>query len=218
MTTYKFRMAPFAVLFFFLAPAAVADDDPYPDLQAAWWQWAFSLPKNHSPLYDKTGGYCALGQHGDVWFLAGNAGGKSTRRCTVPEGVQVLIPLINVGCTYEDVEPFNSLLACLADTRDFIDGAGAYENQGFQRRIWINDVDMTAQTQLRASKAFAAVVPQNGIFGYKPGVYPAADVGQYYLSEPLTKGGMKIQVTAAGYGFSLDVTYHLTIVAAEYPL
>lgn len=217
MKTDKFWIAPIAALFCFTAPAAVAGDDPYPDLQAAWWQWAFSLPKNHSPLYDKTGANCALGQHGDVWFLAGNAGGKATRHCTIPAGAQLFIPLINVGCTFETAPPFNSLTACIADTVEFIEGTGAYVGQGFERSIRINDVDVTAASHFGASKPFAAVVPRNGIFGYAPGVYPAADVGQYYLSAPLARGTMKVQVMASGYGFSLDVTYHLNIVDAIYP-
>ncbi len=217
MKTYKFWMAPFAVLLCLQAPAATSNDDPFPDLQAAWWQWAFSLPKNHSPLYDKTGGYCALGQHGDVWFLAGNAGGKSTRLCTIPAGMRLFIPLINVGCTFEAAPPFDDLSDCLADTVDFINGNGDYSGLGFERSIRINDVDITAASHFGASKPFAAVVPRNGIFGYAAGMYPAADIGQYYLSAPLTEGTMKVQVTASGYGFSLDVTYHLTIIDATYP-
>lgn len=217
MKICKFWVPLLAALLCLPVTATAEHDDPFPDLQAAWWQWAFSLPKNHSPLYDKTGGYCALGQHGDVWFLAGNAGGKSTRRCTIPAGMQVLIPLVNVGCTFEAAPPFNSLTACLADTVDFINGIGAYQGQGFQRSISINDVDRTAESHFGASKPFAAVVPRNGIFGYAAGVYPAADVGQYYLSAPLTAGTMKVQVMASGYGFSLDVTYHLNIVDAIYP-
>ena len=48
-------------------------------LQHEWWQWVMAIPSNDSPVYDKTGNRCGIGQRGDVWFLAGSTGGKVTR-------------------------------------------------------------------------------------------------------------------------------------------
>ena len=31
-----------------------------------WWQWAFSIPKDHNPIIDKTGENCCRGQDGPV--------------------------------------------------------------------------------------------------------------------------------------------------------
>src|SRR4051812_24180263 len=58
---------------------------------AAWWQWAFSFPADRSPVTDPDGRFCAEGQSGKVWFLAGTTGGTATRTCTIPTGTPVLI-------------------------------------------------------------------------------------------------------------------------------
>src|SRR5690242_15482225 len=39
----------------------------YGEWSARWWQWAFSLPVDHHPLFDTAD--CSAGQSGPVWFL-----------------------------------------------------------------------------------------------------------------------------------------------------
>ena len=62
-----------------------------------WWQWAFSLPKNESPINDSTGENCGSGQDGPVWYLAGTFGENKIphRVCQIPYGVAILFPIIN---------------------------------------------------------------------------------------------------------------------------
>jgi hypothetical protein len=43
----------------------------YGEWTAKWWQWAYSIPSDVHPAYDDNGKYCAEGQSGPVWFLAG---------------------------------------------------------------------------------------------------------------------------------------------------
>lgn len=60
-----------------------------------WWQWTDSQPV--MPYLDTDGRFCDVGQDGPVWFLAGTDGSyAATRRCTVPEGKHLLVPVINM--------------------------------------------------------------------------------------------------------------------------
>ena len=74
---------------------AYAQSDDLSELTAQWWQWAISIPTTANPLLDMTGGNCLVGQHGSVWFLAGNSGGTATRQCSVPEGTALFFPVAN---------------------------------------------------------------------------------------------------------------------------
>src|SRR5713101_9232359 len=50
-----------------LPPQSHAFGMTYGEWSAAWWQWAFSLPVDHHPLFDTAD--CSAGQSGKVWFL-----------------------------------------------------------------------------------------------------------------------------------------------------
>jgi len=104
-----------------LTGASSADRPPWPpgsppeppkslsELTAEWWQWVFSIPQPfdangnplppYNPIYDLSGDYCAVGQRGSVWFLAGDALGQGQgpvqRSCFIPEGASILVPVIN---------------------------------------------------------------------------------------------------------------------------
>ena len=70
---------------------------PSPDLTAEWWQWALSFPVDENPILDTTGEDCSKGDiSDDIFFLAGTAGGKVERECTISEGQAILIPIVNV--------------------------------------------------------------------------------------------------------------------------
>jgi len=62
---------------------------------AEWWKWALAPKKDRNPLLDKTGEFAGVGQSGPVWFLAGNIGGTTKRKCSVPAGKPILIPVFN---------------------------------------------------------------------------------------------------------------------------
>src|SRR5262249_55520548 len=67
----------------------------YGEWSAAWWQWLLAIPAPVNPNLDLTGANCGQGQSGQVWFLAGNFGGTSTRTCTMPAGRALLVPILN---------------------------------------------------------------------------------------------------------------------------
>jgi hypothetical protein len=79
----------------FEAPAQSVHGASYGEWAARWWQWALSIPAADNPVLD---GPCATSQDGDVFFLAGNFGGDSTRTCTVPSGKALFFPVVNFIC------------------------------------------------------------------------------------------------------------------------
>src|SRR5439155_9382309 len=75
----------------------------YGEWSARWWQWAYSLPVDHHPLFDTAD--CSAGQAGRVWFLGASFapsisdGGQivaiATRDCRVPTGTALFVPVLN---------------------------------------------------------------------------------------------------------------------------
>ena len=86
------------------AAAASTGSAQFPErtLPARWWAWAAAAPADRNPVADRTGRWCAEGQPADVWFLAGTFGEEGVRRrCTVPAGRPVYLPLLNRVCPLE---------------------------------------------------------------------------------------------------------------------
>jgi len=73
----------------------------YGELSAKWYQWAFSMPYTHHPLFDTSD--CSTGQSGPVWFLGGRfcaTYGSCNpqfveRSCTVPKSKSLFFPILN---------------------------------------------------------------------------------------------------------------------------
>ncbi|MFG3344274.1 hypothetical protein ACGF1Z_04315 [Streptomyces sp. NPDC048018] len=70
-------------------------DDMGGALSARWYRWARSAPRWLDPIRDREGKHGGRRQPRDVWFLAGNFGGRVVRHCTVPAGTPVFFPVIN---------------------------------------------------------------------------------------------------------------------------
>lgn len=65
-----------------------------------WWQWAFSMPTDQSPIRDTDGRLCGVNQDGPVWYLAGGFGtARIDRTCTVPADRYIFFPIINTVVT-----------------------------------------------------------------------------------------------------------------------
>ena len=156
-----------------------------------------------------------MGQHGDVWFLAGAFGGTATRDCYVPEGKEVFFPVVNSSF-------FDSPNACGQ-------GPESYSIDEMRAIIggWIDGATNLSATLdgkpvkmvREQSVVFGVTVPKDNLYdfwGYPcaQGVYsPAVDAGYYVLLKPLKAGSHEVHIHAeAPGGFLLDVTYHLTVV------
>jgi hypothetical protein len=200
---------------------AFADAPAFKQLSAEWWQWALSIPVSENPILDDTGAKCVVGQRGSVWFLAGNPGGGSTTRaCTVPEDTVLFFPVINsvsidtptvCGQGPERI-PVEDLRAMSAA---FIDGTT-------NLLVEVDGQPMRNLPRVR-SKIFAVALPEENLFddpcaslgGVPAGIYsPAVDEGFYLRLRPLEVGRHTLRIHAENpsAGFTLDVTYDLTVV------
>jgi hypothetical protein len=73
-------------------PPAAAPDS----LQERWWTWAATEGFDTNPVADLTGEFCDRNQPGDVWFFAGTFGETAQRVCTVPAGLPIAAPVVNL--------------------------------------------------------------------------------------------------------------------------
>jgi hypothetical protein len=186
-------------------------------LAAQWWQWVLDTPASENPLTDSTGQFAAVNQpKGNVWFLAGNSGGTTVRTVTIPAGKALFVPVANVF----DVEdgtatPGGTVFSVkkpLQVAQGFVSSviSTAY---GLSCSVDGTPVPITA-ANLEVSTPFSLHLPADNLFGLSAGVYyPAVDSGYYVLLNPLSAGQHTIHFTGsiAFFGFSLDVTYYLTV-------
>lgn len=206
------------------ASAASAAND-YGNLTARWWQWVYSQPAvnvggtNTNPLLDSTGEYATAGQENGIgpgnkfFFLTGTFGGGATRTVTVPQGKALFFPIFN----YE------------ADNA--VDPPTDY---GVPKLKAIAKAQIDAATKLDAtfdgkavkifrstSPTFSYTVPdENSIYAFfgltgpqfEGRIKPAVADGYWAYVPPPSPGQHELKFeSASSAGFSLNVTYHLTV-------
>ncbi len=207
---------------FAASPRAVQLGQPAKELSAEWWQWVWSIPGSVNPLLDATGDYCAVGQHGDVWFLTGNFGGTTVRTCIVPEGKTLFFPVVNFG-------PFDSPNQCgqgpesLGSVKDMRALAAATIDGATNLSVTLDGKPVKQIRRVRSEVFEVSMPPDNvyvslGITPCDPGVYsPAVDDGYYVHINPLEAGSHTLHMHAElpDSGFVLDVTYNLTVVPVK---
>jgi len=195
----------------------------FKELSAEWEQWALQIPTPVNPELDTTGANCMVGQHGSEWFLAGTfGGGSATRTCAVPEDKLLFFPVINsVNINTPNVCGQGPASLSVKDLRAssaaFIDGATNLSVE----------VDGKTIKNLRRvrSQVFEIALPEDNVFdapcigaglGNVPaGIYsPAVDDG-FYVGLELEVGPHTLRIHAENpsAGFTLDVTYKLTVVS-----
>lgn len=196
------------------APVAFADSDSFRELSAEWWQWAYSLPVAVNPILDETGAYCVLGQRGSTWFLAGSTGGGPVvRDCSVPEGVDLFLPIINAAffdspgtCGQgPDSIPIREMRAAIA----------AFVNGATDVALEIDGEPVPWRVRRSRSEVFAVALPEDNFAGCPAGIYsPAVADGYWARVHALDPGEHTLAFRAENpdFGFVIDVTYHLHVV------
>jgi hypothetical protein len=85
-----------------------------------WWQWAYSIPTDKNPLSDTTGQFAGVKQPDSIYFLAGalfipgitpDPTQFVTRTITVPQGVTLFTPVLNVQWDNVQLSSFYGLPA-----------------------------------------------------------------------------------------------------------
>jgi hypothetical protein len=185
---------------------------------AAWWQYVYSIPVPTNPLLDQTGAQCGTGQAGrKVFFLVGvlNVSGTATRNCTVPAGTMLFFPLTNYEADNfcPPISPPLDVAGLQAMAKSSIDAVTALEAD-------IDGVQITNPFGYRAASpgAFTITFPDNNLFQYfgcltiTAGSYaPFVSDGYWVMLAPLPPGAQTIHFSGSVPGFTLDITYHLTV-------
>jgi hypothetical protein len=205
------------------APAASAAND-YGSLTARWWQWVYSQPAvdiggtNTNPVLDSTGAYATAGQADGIgpankfFFLTGTFGGNAERAVTVPEGKALFFPIFNAEADNALPTPTNNRVPQLkAIAKGQIDAATE----------WGATLDGKAVTVFRStSPTFQYTVPdENSIYDYfgsvgpqfEGTIKPAVADGYWAYIPPPSPGNYLLNFHSTAPGFSLDVTYNLTV-------
>jgi hypothetical protein len=181
---------------------------------AGWLQWALSIPADQSPLTDKTGEFAGVGQPRDVFFLAGNFGGADARTFTAPSGTPLFFPVINnFWVNQEGVDP--PFAQNEANIRADFDKHVAAFTAVFATVDGVPVQDLASHVEEDPPGGFQIDFPQNNVFGLPPEELGlAATKGIYLMIGPLSPGEHVIHFggTDPIFGFSLDVTDHITIV------
>lgn len=175
----------------------------------AWWQWVSNFSTDDNPILQNGDVDCSAGQSGKVWYLAGTFGGSAERTCSIKKNRAIFFPLFNaIFWTPEDCDDEPS---CRADASAAIDPLTS----------WTCTVDGTpcvwsAQIVRAQSDARPLNLPEGSFavtdLGYPPGVREISIADGYWvILDPLPTGLHTIHFTSTAPGFTLDVTYHLTV-------
>ena len=197
-------------------PGIVDPGAPYAELTGAWWNWAASFPAATSPLLDQTGEFGLLGDQGDIFFLAGNVGGDTSRTVNgVPSGVPIFFPVVNaVFISF----PGETLEEARATVNDQINNVSSL----FAEIDGMPVIDLRAYRAQSPPGGFVFTNLEGSLFwdpdGFPAGDYPnsAAD-GYWLLLEPLSPGSHTISFGGvigdpAEPDFELSVTYAINVV------
>lgn len=159
--------------------------------QATWWTWATSR-EEINPVVDPTGEQCAKGQPDGVWLVAGTFSGTVRRRCTVPAGVPIAGPLINLASTDAD------------DCDGFVAAAEGTVSTDASPEVTAVD---TARFEFVAERGNPAGFPagRNEVFG----------CGIWFSAGPFSPGRQLLVLKGRHGDFSVEATYDLTIKATR---
>lgn len=197
----------------------------YAELSADWWKWVYSQPAvdvggtNTNPVLDGTGAYGAAGQTNGIgpgnkyFFLAGTFGGTTTRSVTVPAGKELFFPVLNLEMdnavdpvTDYSVPELRALAKASIDTKTVawakVDGASI---EVFRTK------SPTFSYTLPAADSIYAYFGLTGS-QFQGTVKPAVSDGYWAYSPALSAGTHTVQFHGENSGgFSVDVTYNLTV-------
>ncbi|HZL68929.1 MAG TPA: hypothetical protein VFC29_16530 [Candidatus Limnocylindrales bacterium] len=215
----------------FIAPSdSLPGGKSYEQWGAKWWQWADSIPYSQNPILDPDGRYCAIGQRGPVWFLAGTNGFDATRSCTIPANKLIFFPIVNYINDYpcpvpgfqpgpgQDLEQFLTIgYSSNIGVRQYVDHVTALsttlDGQPVQNLILPPDNSPYRATSpfffFRGDPSLQVLDP------CLPQAWAAVADGYWVMLKPLSRGNHQLifsqTQTWSGTASGFTVTYNLTI-------
>jgi hypothetical protein len=184
-----------------------------PELAEQWWQWAMSASEANSPVADRTGANCAVGQGGDTWFLAGGYGSSTIRRsCTVPKGKLLFFPLVNM--VYWQSRRATTFTCERAKVLAALNNETALDLFAEIDGTALDNLSRYRVTSKACFDVFARASSSQGAYN----AYPSATDGYWLLMEPLSPGrhvlkfGGRYNRNSVDYGRMVqDIEYILLV-------
>lgn len=180
----------------------------YTEWTVRWWKWLLSVPREHSPANDNSGLNASQNQdHPNVWFLAGTFGGYAERRCMIPRGKAIFLPVINYECSFAATPGIRTEAElesrCKSEIDDIMDIK--FEIDGFL----IPDL-----SPFRAcSNIFKVHLIENNIFNLAPGLTKMVTDGYWIFIKPPTIGRHTLSTSGSCQSgkIMIGTSYQLTI-------
>jgi hypothetical protein len=200
---------------------------------ARWWQWALEHPVTDHPLFDTTGEDVAEWQIDPVWFIGGIIGtltdplhGFAERHVTIPSGVALFFPIINVEIDNGQCLPPGWGIKPISELRQF-----AYDTVNAVADVYcridgetiIDSPDLGAAVRYRViSPEFTASLPADNIGATLCGepavptyIDPIVSDGIWMMLGPMPPGDHTIEFggtfPTAG-PFRVEIIYHVTVL------
>lgn len=182
-----------------------------------FWKWLLSIPASESPMDDKTGEKCSIGQsnsNSSVFYLGGEEG-RVERTCSIPAGKGLLIPVMQVEISDKELPG--------ASVEDLSNAAKKDQDGVNSLYLQVDDKEYTYDDLLKfrtqPTEPFQAIFPDNGIFGVAEGgpSQVVAD-GFYIITEPVTTGNHTVHyrsslscpdVGCVEPAFAQDIKYNI---------
>ncbi len=218
-----------------LPPNALAFGASYAQWSERWWQWVFSLPTAHHPLFDTAD--ASAGQQGHVWFLGGNfTGAPENRAAAIPPGTALFFPVLNRWADNTDCSNGRIISDGLTEAalRSFI---GGLQDQAQKLSCTIDGVAVKGLSDA-VHTPYRVLTPTPGGFSYTlPGtdnildflgatcwsdttgepilvdaaIYHPVGDGVYLMLAPLSVGTHTLHFHAEAGSFVEDIAYSITV-------
>jgi hypothetical protein len=186
------------------AQLLLADPQPYGMSRLKWtekwWLWLHSIPKPMNPANDTTGEQCARNQiEPTMWFLAGTFGKLVKRTCVVPSNRAILFPIINSVHLLSESLSFKSDSDLEARVRNEADNVT-------EMNLIIDGSQLSDLKKYRIhTRAFDIIIPEDNIWGVKPGKTRAAADGYWIFLKPLPKGVHALQFNGSCLAGTINI-------------
>lgn len=195
----------------------------YGEWSAAWWQWAFSLPVDHSPLFGSAD--CSAGQSGSVWFLPGAIVGTPgpSPDCAMRAGTSLFVAVINAECS--NLEGSGTTEGQLRDCAGFI--GGLIDPNSLRASLDGQPLSDLSRYLVESPLFSFGPLPDNNLITYfcvaqGEGCPPApagttgsaVGAGVYLMFQPLPVGShsLKFHAEIPAANLVVDTTYNLTVI------
>jgi hypothetical protein len=190
----------------------------YGEWSEEWWKWILSIPSDRNPLSDDgSGEFCAEGQSGKVWFLAGSWVGTEELKCEVPAGKALFFPIINTECS--KIEGYGRT------EQDFCSNANSQMDTITETKVTVDGKELKCYRV--ESKLFVFKLPSDNVleeFDYIIPEFrgtrssPTVSDGYWIMLAPLSKGKHVVciydragGVMPDGSDFETEMTYNLNV-------